>query len=79
MRMSERIPQVETHIRPSRSRHDRIWVLEITCPFCGKGHTHGGGAIDRPPLLGHRVAHCVTRPAPRGGYELILADEEPRS
>jgi len=68
--------QAEVTIRPSRSRSDRYWILEIAkCPFCEKRHTHGGGSIDRPPLLGFRVAHCF-RPVAPGEYELIASTED---
>lgn len=35
------------------------WVV-LSCPFCEKKHTHGGGRIGEVPLGGCRVAHCVS-------------------
>jgi hypothetical protein len=65
------IVRAEVVIRKSRSPRDQIWVLTVDeCPYCGKRHEHGGGSVDLPPLLGSRVPHCITRPAPRD-YELV--------
>jgi len=73
---SSTVPKIETRIRPSRSRSDRFWILEIDrCPFCEKRHTHGGGSLDRPPLLGSRFSHCVTG-SPHE-YELVPAEVNP--
>ena len=69
------VPKVEVHIHPSRSRHDSYWVLTLDrCPHCGRPHTHGGGSLDHPPALGHRLSHCSDR-RPLD-YELI--EEDPR-
>jgi hypothetical protein len=68
-------PRVEVHIHPSRSKYDRYWVLTLDrCPHCEKPHSHGGGSLDHPPALGHRLSHCVTR-RPLD-YELISSIEE---
>ena len=68
--------QAEVTIRPSRSSSDRYWILEIAkCPFCEKRHTHGGGSIDRPPLLGSQLCHCVTGSLHE--YELVPAEVNP--
>jgi len=33
------VPQAEVTIRPSQSRHNRIWILEVVkCPYCEKVH-----------------------------------------
>lgn len=50
-------------------RQDRIWILYITCPFCGKKHQHGGGHDD-DPNLGFRTAHCTGQHVSRD-YELV--------
>jgi hypothetical protein len=67
-------PRVEVTIRPSRSKYDRYWILEIPrCPFCKKVHNHGGGSIDHAPALGHRLSHCLNRAR---DYELVPVEEE---
>ena len=66
-------PKVEATVRKSFARRNPYWVLELTCPFCAKVHTHGGGSTDHPPSLGPRLSHCSDR-SPRD-YELI--EEEP--
>jgi len=48
------------------------WRLTITCPICGKVHTHGGD-------YGHRVAHCGNGPGidqdkVTRGYYLVPKD-----
>ena len=49
-----------------------VWILKLTCPYCGKTHTHGGG--DGPvPDGGHREAHCLK--PPRRGYIIEVAAE----
>jgi hypothetical protein len=69
-------PKVEVTIHPSRSRYDRYWVLELRCPFCAKVHSHGGGSIDHPPALGHRLSHCLNHAR---DYELVASiEEDPR-
>ncbi len=68
----ENVPKVPTLIRPSQSRFDRIWILEITCPYCGRRHHHGGGPTDGPPVLGERLSHC----AGHATYELVPVEEE---
>lgn len=40
------------------------WGIRAACPWCGKAHSHGGGAGPLP-YFGHRVADCS-----HGGYEL---------
>ncbi len=57
--MTERFPKVPTRVRRSLNRRDQRWILELTCPHCGKDHVHGGGPADYPPLLGVRLSHCV--------------------
>jgi hypothetical protein len=68
-----------TAVVPVRDRSNNINLLKVACcPLCNKAHTHGGGSIGGPLLLGHRVAHCrgVKRPlrVPQepGGYVLRL-------
>lgn len=39
--------------------------VAITCPHCGREHTHGAGGGD-----GHRAAHCLGRSAANPGYVL---------
>ena len=64
-------PRVETTVRPSI--RDRFWILELRCPFCHRLHTHGGGSIDHPPALGHRLSHCLNHAR---DYELVSSIEE---
>ena len=55
------------------SRGPSCWLWTVRrCPFCGKGHQHGGGTLDGDPraLLGHRVAHCVGTGS-NDGYVLV--------
>jgi len=66
-------PKVEVRIHPSLARHNPYWVLELTCPHCGRPHNHGGGSIDHPPALGHRLSHCLSHAR---DYELIASIEE---
>jgi hypothetical protein len=62
-------PKVAVHIRPSRSKYDRFWVLTIDrCPHCGRPHNHGGGSTDHAPALGHRLSHCLNHAR---DYELV--------
>ena len=63
-----------TAIIAVQDRSNNVNLLKVACcPLCGKAHTHGGGAIGSPLLLGHRVAHCVKRIEP-GGYVLRLSE-----
>jgi hypothetical protein len=50
------------------------WVLTVQCPHCGDVHTHGGGRLDGPPSLGHRVSHCVH--ADSSGYVLVAGSAD---
>ena len=50
-----------------------VWILKLTCPHCGKTHTHGGGS-GPVPYGGHRVAHCHNGEFP-GGYFIELAEQ----
>ena len=63
--------KAEVTIRRSIGHRNPIWILELTCPHCGRLHQHGGGVVSEPPLLGHRVAHCHRS----DGYELIAKDD----
>lgn len=65
--MSEHIPTVAVAITQSRDCRDPYWILEITCPYCGRRHLHGGGPVTGPPVLGARVSHC----AGHAEYELV--------
>ena len=59
-------------------RHSWGWQWVIPkCPYCGKKHTHGGGARGDDPraYLGGRVAHCGT--GEWRDYWLIAAGEAP--
>ncbi len=58
------ITRVPVTIRPSQSRYDRYWILQIDrCPFCHRPHVHGGGNLDGPPALGPRGrVHSATVP-----------------
>jgi len=40
--------------------------IEISCPFCGAYHKHGGGEVDKPIYYGSRLAHCH-----KGTYKII--------
>ena len=46
-------------------------LLRITCPFCGRRHTHGAVGKGSPIGAGdgHRAAHCVNPDNP--GYYII--------
>jgi hypothetical protein len=58
-----------------RKQQGYLWIVDV-CPLCGQRHTHGGGALDGDPsqLLGHRNAHCASRPLSEpGGYLLVAA------
>lgn len=64
------VPATATLLRDGSQRQ---WLLKITCPFCGKTHTHGGGDGETPAgYYGHRVAHCHGY-ASHPGY--VLTDE----
>ncbi len=70
------ITRVPVTIRPSQSRYDRYWILQIDrCPFCHRPHVHGGGNLDGPPALGPRLSHCSDR-RPLD-YELVPEEDEP--
>jgi len=47
-----------------------VWLVRVTCPFCGAVHKHGGGNNPAGPDLGHRVADCG-----RGGYDIIYGKQ----
>ena len=53
------------------------WRVKI-CPFCQKGHVHGGGLLgqdDPRRFLGFRVAHCIRKCQLHvASYKLIDAD-----
>lgn len=54
---------------------DGVRLLTVTCPFCGKEHTHGGGLVTEPVSAGTRVNHCVTgNPGAGDLYELVVPD-----
>lgn len=36
------------------------YLLTVDCPFCGREHTHSGGADPDALLYGYRIAHCST-------------------
>jgi hypothetical protein len=42
-----------------RGRKTWTWIVG-SCPFCGRGHVHGGGPLAESPFrhLGARVRHC---------------------
>lgn len=68
---------------PVYLRKQNTWLLTLTCPFCRKQHTHGGGRGPNPPPLemyGHRVSHCSgnssIRPVLRH-YILVPLKESP--
>lgn len=48
-----------------------VWLLVITCPYCGKKHTHGGGDGIKPSLYGFRAPHCYGDKLRLEDYELI--------
>jgi hypothetical protein len=57
-----------TAVIPVQDRVNNVQLLKVgKCPLCSKPHTHGGGKIGEPLLLGHRVAHCLRTVDP-GGY-----------
>lgn len=47
--------QVAPVVRVTPTKTTRLIV--VTCPFCGRPHTHGWPYGGGDP--GHRVAHCV--------------------
>ena len=59
-------------VRLLRHRFEYSWVIDH-CPFCGKRHTHGGGAKKENPrdFLGWRVPHCDANVAAQ--YRLVEA------
>ena len=59
LRTTSRDP-VYAYALVERSR--QCWLLVIPrCPFCGRGHQHGGGPLDEDPrrYLSGRVPHCA--------------------
>lgn len=55
--------------------HSYLWIV-MSCPLCGRQHTHGGGPIASNPReqLGHRLAHCrVLSEESSAGYVLVEA------
>ena len=74
--MKTRAPKRDPRIPVVRARRDRSLpgndLLVITCPYCGKTHTHGacGKGSPRGAGDGHREAHCVrpTETSERGYY-----------
>ncbi len=49
-----------------------VWSVEVSCPYCGRTHHHGGGPADHEPDLGLRVSHCM-----QGNYALSWAEATP--
>jgi len=41
-------------------------AIEVSCPFCGAYHKHGGGEVSSPVLYGSRLAHCH-----KGSYTIL--------
>ncbi len=68
-------PEVRVTIR----RESDYWELSFRCSHCKATHYHGGGALDEPPLLGHRLAHCHSTESPykKTGYDLVADDITP--
>lgn len=46
--------------------HRGVRTVRIRCPLCGRTHTHGWPQGFEAP--GHRLSHCVPRPAGSSGY-----------
>lgn len=48
------------------------------CPYCGRSHIHGGGALGRDPhdLEGHRLSHCQCKCPANRGYILRIGDDQ---
>jgi len=40
--------------------------IQVSCPFCGRYHNHGGGEIDKPIYYGSRLSHCC-----KGTYTIL--------
>ena len=55
--------------RAVRNKRDGVWVLTITCPYCGKEHHHGGRSGVNP-VYGFRVPHCIGAVS-KPDYELV--------
>ena len=34
---------------------DRYHHIEVSCPFCGRYHSHNGGLIDKPMISKHKA------------------------
>ena len=68
----------DNRARASFHRNGTVWQITLTCLYCGKKHTHGGGLI-RPgakepdrSFFSHRHAHCTKRQgAWEDGYVLV--------
>ena len=61
--------QEKMNVKAIATRHtDGTWILKLTCPICGKQHTHGG-LSGAKPSGGDRLSHC--RKDARH-YELIV-------
>ena len=74
-RIAASTPRAEVTIRRSIGHRNPYWILEIAkCPLCSKPHSHGGGLVSEPPLLGHRQSHCLRQTS---GYELVEMETEP--
>jgi hypothetical protein len=62
---------------PVYLRKQNTWLLTLTCPFCHKKHTHGGGHGPNPPpigMYGDRLSHCLKN---EKHYTLVPLKESP--
>lgn len=50
-------------------------LITIRCPYCRKGHRHGGGSSKFKPELGHRTSHCTKKKENDKGYNLAFLEE----
>lgn len=59
-------------------RAGECYILYGICPYCGKGHSHGGGTdIENiNHMLGHRASHCVSPGKNNRGYVLEWMEGE---
>jgi len=57
-----------------RGRKTWIWILK-SCPFCGRSHMQGGGALAESPFrhLGARMRHCGNGNGVNHSYILCAA------
>lgn len=55
----------------------RVRSFVITCPYCGKHHTHSGGTEDDDinACAGYRGPHCTDINRNKEDYYLVVPDD----